>query len=399
MSVNGAIAEKEQHENHPQRLGNIPGTSAGSFSTMHTQRPQRRRRRAKSLVGKAAEKVVKKSKQKTWIVPLTLLLGAVGLYLMNPEHSFVRHGIFLSYRVPGTNDPVMYGKGPKDFVFCLFYALFFAFTREFLMQEILEPIGRHFKVLKPGKLKRFSEQAYTLIYFSIVGCWGLYLMYTTDLWFFNTDAFWTNYPHKTHFASFKAFYLIEAAYWIQQAFVLLLQLEKPRKDYKELVFHHILTLSLISLSYYFHFTWIGVATFITMDVSDVFLALTKVLNYINTPLVYVSFATFIFIWFFMRHYQIFRFMHALLTTMKTIGPFELDWAAGQYKCWISQYITFGLFVCLQLINGFWSIFIIRIALRAIFSHEARDERSDDEDDETSSHESSGESPTRDKKTQ
>ena len=43
----------------------------------------------------------------------------------------------------------------------------------------------------------------------------------------------------------KAYYLTQAAYWCQQLLVLLLKLEKPRKDYKELVAHHIVTLWLI----------------------------------------------------------------------------------------------------------------------------------------------------------
>ncbi len=65
---------------------------------------------------------------------------------------------------------------------------------------------------------------------------------------------------------FKAFYLLEAAYWLQQALVLVLQLEKPRKDFKELIVHHILTITLIWLSWRFHFSWMGLAVFITMDV-------------------------------------------------------------------------------------------------------------------------------------
>lgn len=44
---------------------------------------------------------------------------------------------------------------------------------------------------------------------------------------------------------FKFCYLFQDSYWAQQAIVIELKLEKPRKDYKELVGYHIVTLLLI----------------------------------------------------------------------------------------------------------------------------------------------------------
>ncbi len=43
----------------------------------------------------------------------------------------------------------------------------------------------------------------------------------------------------------KRYYLMQSAYWCQQLLVLVLGLEKPRKDYLELVAHHIVTLWLV----------------------------------------------------------------------------------------------------------------------------------------------------------
>lgn len=123
------------------------------------------------------------------------------------------------------------------------------------------------------------EQAYTAMYFAILGPLGLYVMSKTDIWYFNTKAMYEGFPHQTHEGLFKAYYLIQASYWAQQAIVLLLMLEKPRKDFKELVAHHIITLSLIWLSYRFHFTYMGIAVYITHDISDFFLAVSFKLQY------------------------------------------------------------------------------------------------------------------------
>ena len=76
-------------------------------------------------------------------------------------------------------------------------------------------------------------------------------------------------------------------------------------------------------------------------------------------------------------------LYAILTTFRTIGPYELNWDTQQYKCWISQYITFGLLVTLQTINLFWLYFILRIALDMVVKDKDKvtDVRSDDEADE------------------
>lgn len=211
------------------------------------------------------------------MLPLVLLTIILLGYAVNPTKSNpIHHALFLSYPLPPeTQDgPVVYGKGRLDFAFVGFYTIVLSFTREFIMQRMIKPWGVHCGIKGKGKMARFMEQVYTAVYFAVFGPFGLYVMRQTNLWYFNTTAMFENFPHKTHTADFKAYYLLEAAYWAQQAIVLLLQLEKPRKDFKELVGHHIITLSLIFLSYRFHFTHIGLAVYITHDVSDFFIAVS-----------------------------------------------------------------------------------------------------------------------------
>lgn len=45
----------------------------------------------------------------------------------------------------------------------------------------------------------------------------------------------------------KRYYLMQSSYWCQQLIILVLGLEKPRKDYTELVAHHLVTLWLVGL--------------------------------------------------------------------------------------------------------------------------------------------------------
>lgn len=93
------------------------------------------------------------------------------------------------------------------------------------------------------------------------------------------------------------------------------------------------------------------------------------------------FVLFACVWIYLRHYINLCILWATLTEFKTVGPFELNWETQQYKCWISQYITFGLLACLQAVNLFWLYLILRIAKRYVFDSDLDDERSDNEESE------------------
>lgn len=90
---------------------------------------------------------------------------------------------------------------------------------------------------------------------------------------------------------------------------------------------------------------------------------------------------FVGIWIYCRHYLNLKILWAVLTEFRTVGPFELNWETQQYKCWISQYITFALLASLQAVNLFWLFLILRILKNYLFNSIRKDERSDDEDTE------------------
>lgn len=321
------------------------------------------------------------SYQQSWINPALMLLISLGWFAYTgfSEDSWLHPFICLSYKVPGSHS--MYGKGKKDFAFVAYYMLFFTFFREFCMEVILRPLALKAGIVKKSKVHRFMEQTYSMIYYSMSGPFGLYIMYHSTMWFFNTREFYVGFPHRENELLLKTFYLLQAAFWAQQSVLLILQVEKPRKDFYELVFHHIVTMALIYLSYRFHFTRMGVAVYITMDVSDFFLALSKTLNYLDSSLTGPFFTLFMAVWIYSRHYLNIKILYSILTEFKTVGPFELNWETQQYKCWISQYITFALIFALHLVNLYWLFLILRILYRMVFQNIKKDDRSDDEDSE------------------
>jgi very-long-chain ceramide synthase len=253
-----------------------------THSFFQPQLPQKPGRRSKRrTIRRAFSKWKRISFRHTWLNPLILCLLGIAIYLVNPSpDNFMAAALFLSYPLPrdagaAPDAPIQYGKGARDFAFVAYYTIFFSFTREFLMQRVIRPIAIRAGIRSRAKQARFMEQYYTAIYFAVFGPFGLYVMSRTPIWYFRTEAMYEGFPHKTHEALFKAYYLLQASYWAQQAIVLVLMLEKPRKDFKELVAHHVVTLALIWLSYRFHFTYMGLAVYITHDISDFFLAVSS----------------------------------------------------------------------------------------------------------------------------
>jgi acyl-CoA-dependent ceramide synthase len=89
----------------------------------------------------------------------------------------------------------------------------------------------------------------------------------------NTDHYWIGYPHTKTSGAFKAYYLIQFGFWIQQIYVV--NTDMKRKDYWAMLIHHFITCALIGFSYFMHLTRIGNAILCVMDVSDVFLAVSR----------------------------------------------------------------------------------------------------------------------------
>ncbi|KAG9253843.1 TLC domain-containing protein [Emericellopsis atlantica] len=358
--------------------GDHSSVSGGSNGPGLKKRSVRRRR---GFFGRARHIMIKH----TFVLPALIALAMLAAYAVRPNESNPMHRfIFLSYKEPGNldaNGNVQYGKGPWDIAFVAFYTVVLSFTREFVMQEMIKPLARRAGLRSKGKLARFMEQGYTAFYFFFLGPLGMYVMSRTPVWYFNTRGMYEDFPHRHHDAFTKFYYLFQAAYWAQQAIVLVLGMEKPRKDFKELIAHHIVSLALIGLSYRFHFTYIGIAVYTTHDISDFFLATSKTLNYLDHPITDKFYAFFICVWIYMRHYINLKIIWSLFTEFRTVGPFELNWETEQYKCLLSQVITTSLLTSLQALNIFWLYYILRIAYRALFKNELKDDRSDDEEEE------------------
>lgn len=65
----------------------------------------------------------------------------------------------------------------------------------------------------------------------------------------------------------KQYYLVQFAFWVQQ--ILVVNIEERRKDYHQMLTHHVITCMLIFTSYGQHQTRVGNVILCLMDVVDI----------------------------------------------------------------------------------------------------------------------------------
>ena len=88
----------------------------------------------------------------------------------------------------------------------------------------------------------------------------------------NMKELWTNWPVRELSGLMKAYLLAELAYYTQQC--LILNIEERRKDHWQMFTHHLITITLIYVSYRFGHTRVGNVILVLMDTVDVVLVVS-----------------------------------------------------------------------------------------------------------------------------
>lgn len=322
-------------------------------------------------------------------------------------HNPLSHLLFISYRLPNEtvleNEPelaasvasgalsldspelVRYGKGLLDLVFMGFYIVAFSLLRQGLMLWVFKPLFEPYVRGNSKKLTRILEQCYAIFYWGTFGVFGLYVMSFQDSWWYRYEHFWLRYPHWLMRPELKVYYLLQGSYWSQQALVMLCRLEAPRKDYYELVAHHLVTLWLIGWSYGINLTMIGTTVFVAMDIPDTVLGTSKLLNYLDAPGTIQGpfFAMFMVVWSYFRMYLSTRTLISVYNDFWLI-PVQHRVFQPSTGAWLAPFMRWQIFAplfLLLLLNCFWYWLMWRILIRTfrgVYVDERELEEGDDD---------------------
>ncbi|XBW35162.1 hypothetical protein QEN19_000725 [Hanseniaspora menglaensis] len=183
------------------------------------------------------------------------------------------------------------------------------------------------KIVKFTKIKSLVEQIYYFIYFSFMVLFGYTIFYQAFMHDnkYSIQSVWkelqkifiphsiTNLENKNELfveifpqyqmLSLNLFYLVQISAYLYQLIYILLNLETKRKDYNQMIVHHVVTLTLTIGSYVCSFSNVGNLLFnancsssknmgvenlkyvghiimIITDTTDLFLSFSKILNYL-----------------------------------------------------------------------------------------------------------------------
>lgn len=196
-------------------------------------------------------------------------------------------------------DSNMYGCGTDDLPFVIFWTVVFTGLRVAVMDYLLDPLARLGGIRTKKGLDRFKEQAWLIVYYT--GSWslGMYIMYHSDFWL-NLHGIWEGWPFREVDGLFKWYYLVQWGFWIQQ--ILVVNLEEKRKDYAQMLTHHIFTTALMFLSYGYYHMRVGTVILCIMDFVDIILPTAKLLKYMGySTACDIAFGVFVISWMLTRH--------------------------------------------------------------------------------------------------
>lgn len=107
-----------------------------------------------------------------------------------------------------------------------------------------------------------------------------------------------------------------------------------------------------------------------MDIADVFLAASKMLNYLDLQRTSeASFAVFLCVWTYFRHYQNIRILHSVWTEYDELVPQEarvFKLREGTALVGWMKYQVFAPIFALQLLNLFWYALMLKIVIRSVY---------------------------------
>ncbi|KAM0253899.1 hypothetical protein ACHAQJ_007074 [Trichoderma viride] len=296
-----------------------------------------------------------------------------------------------------------YAIGFDDIYYVTFFLVLFTGLRDGLMSYVLGPLGRRCGISKEKDAARFAEQTWMILYYCIFWPLGVHLWHSSS-YFLNMAELWTDWPSREITGTMKFYFLAQLAFWLQQVYVI--NIEKHRKDFWQMLTHHIVTIALVTASYAYHFTRVGNLILIIMDIVDIVFPLAKCAKYLGyTTLCDYLFGLFVIVWLVTRHVFFLMVCYSVYADIPIHVPHScfqgsmnnLQGPLSQPSGWswllepfadpeglvcFNKLTFYGFLTYLLTLQGImmmWSYAILKVVARVLSGKNAEDIRSDDEE--------------------
>eukprot|EP00656_Telonema_subtile_P041674 TRINITY_DN46925_c0_g1_i1.p1 TRINITY_DN46925_c0_g1~~TRINITY_DN46925_c0_g1_i1.p1 ORF type:complete len:357 (-),score=76.55 TRINITY_DN46925_c0_g1_i1:198-1268(-) len=245
---------------------------------------------------------------------------------------------------------------------------------------------------KAMKVTKFAQAGMELLFYGAFSVFG-YITLRAQPWAWPSALWWKDHattirspfqhslgeeiPATTYMShALASFYIMYAARYLQG--LISVFLEHRRKDFLQMLAHHVFTVVVVSCSYACGYNRVGIVVMLLFDPSDVGLHAAKMSKYIfeSSGMAVMDLLANVFFAFFMLSFFAFRL--ALFPYVCWSAHIEREYYIEQTT---GAHVCVGLLYALLALNLFWGYLIVKVLWGLITSGAVEDNRSDDEDED------------------
>lgn len=266
----------------------------------------------------------------------------------------------------------------RDAATCAIFSLvFFALNWGFRLL-VVEPPVRMWLRLRSAKLAKFGQSVMEAANYGTFAFLGICVASSQD-WLWPSSQWWIGAGdggHAVMRSDLRCFYIMYMARYLQAIVSVLM--EARRKDFVEMMVHHVVTVGLVSISYAYGYNRVGLVTMLLMDPADVPLHCAKLCKYTADA----------------NGSKAMMFVADRLFELFAVTFFVTRLALFGYVCWSAHIesgrympLTLDVWMCIGMLYAvlvlqiMWFSLIVKLAIVILSGGDATDPRSDDEDED------------------
>ncbi|KAJ3399863.1 hypothetical protein CcCBS67573_g01106 [Chytriomyces confervae] len=218
--------------------------------------------------------------------------------------------------------------------------------------------------------KKFAKAAWKCFVYSVSTLIGLYVLFS-DTWWMHPALWMLDYPDPTS-VEMKLYYMIGFGNYMYQT----LSLRTSETDFAAMVVHHSSTIAVITASYIFGFTRVGIIILLLHDCSDPIMEYAKCSLYLKKQQRADSFFTLFAVVFIVTRNILFPYVircahvHSILEDGTRMPRGSEFWGNFCLGClWV-----------LAALNFYWGFLIVKIAVKTAITGEVEGDIREQDDD-------------------